>query len=62
MYNITINRILMSDRFYTQMLEATGWCPGFKHTTTLEEYEQKFGKIEVKQNNLLQMVLIFYSD
>ena len=45
MYNITINRILMSDRFYTQMLEATGWCPGFKHTTTLEEYERKFGKI-----------------
>ena len=35
----------MSDRFYTQMLEATGWCPGFKHTTTLEEYERKFGKI-----------------
>ena len=34
----------MSDRFYTQMLEATGWCPGFKHTTTLEEYERKIWK------------------
>lgn len=39
----------MSDRFYTQMLESTGWCPGFKHTTTLEEYESKFGKIRRKR-------------
>ena len=34
----------MSDRFYNQMLEATGWCPGFKMTRTLEEYERKYGK------------------
>jgi transposase-like protein len=34
----------MSDRFYNQMLEATGWCPGFKNTRTLEEYENKYGK------------------
>ena len=34
----------MSDRFYNQMLEATGWCPGFKNTHTLEEYERKYGK------------------
>ena len=35
----------MSDRFYTQMLEATGWCPGYRSTQTLSEYELKFGKI-----------------
>ncbi len=35
----------MSDRFYTQMLEATGWCPGYRSTQTLSEYEQKFGKL-----------------
>ena len=34
----------MSDRFYNQMLDATGWCPGYKNTQTLEEYEKKFGK------------------
>tara|TARA_B100000029_G_C17561198_1_gene953442 strand:- start:18 stop:485 length:468 start_codon:yes stop_codon:yes gene_type:complete len=35
----------MSDRFYTQMLEATGWCPGFKGTQSIAEYESRFGKI-----------------
>ena len=39
----------MSDRFYTQMLESTGWCPGFKNTTTLAEYEDKFGKLRRKR-------------
>ena len=32
----------MSDRFYTQMLEDTGWCPGYRNTTTIDEYKQKF--------------------
>ena len=32
----------MSDRFYTQMLDTTGWCPGYKNTMTLAEYELKF--------------------
>ena len=35
----------MSDRFYTKMLEATGWCPGFKGTQSIAEYESRFGKI-----------------
>ncbi len=34
----------MSDRFYTQQLEATGWCPGYRNTLTLSEFESKFGK------------------
>ena len=39
----------MSDRFYTQMLESTGWCPGFRNTTTLEEYESIYGKVRRKR-------------
>ena len=39
----------MSDRFYTQMIEATGWAPGYKHTSTLSEFEQKFGKLRRKR-------------
>tara|TARA_R100001463_G_scaffold110294_2_gene165024 strand:- start:731 stop:1198 length:468 start_codon:yes stop_codon:yes gene_type:complete len=39
----------MSDRFYTQQLEATGWCPGYRNTLTLSEFEQKFGKIRRKR-------------
>ena len=35
----------MSDRFYTQQLEATGWCPGYRGTKTIAEYETKFGKM-----------------
>lgn len=34
----------MSDRFYSQQLETTGWCPGYRNTFTLDEFEQKFGK------------------
>ena len=33
----------MSDRFYMQMVEATGWAPGYRNTTTVEEYRTKFG-------------------
>jgi len=31
----------MSDRFYQQMLDTTGWCPGYRNTSTLAEYKQK---------------------
>jgi transposase-like protein len=39
----------MSDRFYTQMLDSTGWAPGYRYTSTLREFEQKFGKIRRKR-------------
>ena len=39
----------MSDRFYTQQLEATGWCPGYRGTKTIAEYETKFGKFGEKE-------------
>ena len=32
----------MSDRFYTQMLETTGWAPGYRNTSTLAEYKQNY--------------------
>ena len=32
----------MSDRYYTQMLETTGWCPGYRSTYTLAEYKQNY--------------------
>jgi len=33
----------MSDRFYMQMVETTGWAPGYKNTSTIEEYKSRFG-------------------
>jgi len=39
----------MSDRFYTQQLEATGWCPGYRGTKTIAEYQAKFGTIRRKR-------------
>ena len=39
----------MSDRFYTQQLEATGWCPGYRGTKTIAEYQTKFGTIRRKR-------------
>ena len=39
----------MSDRFYQQMLTSTGWCPGYRATSSVEEYENKFGKIRRKR-------------
>tara|TARA_R100001460_G_scaffold71076_1_gene111807 strand:- start:404 stop:877 length:474 start_codon:yes stop_codon:yes gene_type:complete len=39
----------MSDRFYTQMLEDTGWCPGYRNTNTIDEYKQKFSIIRRKR-------------
>ena len=32
----------MSDRFYQQMLETTGWAPGYRNTSTLAEYKQNY--------------------
>jgi transposase-like protein len=32
----------MSDRFYQQMLDTTGWCPGYRNTSTLAEYKQNY--------------------
>jgi hypothetical protein len=40
---------IMSDRYYQQMLDTTGWCPGFRNTTSIDEYEQKFSKIRRKR-------------
>lgn len=39
----------MSDRFYQQMVSSVGWCPGYRGTDTVEEYENKFGKIRRKR-------------
>ena len=39
----------MSDRYYQQMLDTRGWCPGFRNTTSIDEYEQKFSKIRRKR-------------
>tara|TARA_R100000030_G_scaffold77896_1_gene60825 strand:+ start:116 stop:586 length:471 start_codon:yes stop_codon:yes gene_type:complete len=39
----------MSDRFYQQMLTSTGWCPGYRATSSVEEYENKFGKLRRKR-------------
>ena len=39
----------MSDRSYTQQLEATGWCPGYRGTKTIAEYQTKFGTIRRKR-------------
>ena len=32
----------MSDRFYMQMVQTTGWAPGYKNTKTIEEYKSRF--------------------
>lgn len=33
----------MSDRFYMQMVQATGWAPGYRNTSSIEEYKSRFG-------------------
>ena len=33
----------MSDRFYMQMVQTTGWAPGYRNTSTIEEYKSRFG-------------------
>ena len=40
----------MSDRFYMQMVEKTGWAPGYRNTTTIEEYRAKFGSTKRRKN------------
>lgn len=40
----------MSDRFYMQMVEKTGWAPGYRNTTTIEEYKAKFGSTKRRKN------------
>ena len=37
---------------FIQMLESTGWCPGFRNTTTLEEYESIYGKVRRKPRKM----------
>ena len=39
----------MSDRFYMQMLDATGWAPGYRNTSTRDQFENLFGKIRRKR-------------
>jgi len=39
----------MSDRFYTQMLDTTGWCPGYRGTKSIADYKIKFGNIRRKR-------------
>ena len=36
----------MSDRFYMQMVETTGWAPGYRNTKTIEEFKSRFGSIK----------------
>tara|TARA_Y100001937_G_C7135892_1_gene339972 strand:- start:7254 stop:7703 length:450 start_codon:yes stop_codon:yes gene_type:complete len=31
------------------MLNSTGWCPGYRATQSVEDYENKFGKIRRKR-------------
>ena len=40
----------MSDRFYMQMVTATGWAPGYKNTKTIEEYKSRFGSTTRRKN------------
>tara|TARA_B100000902_G_scaffold221515_1_gene210485 strand:+ start:2218 stop:2691 length:474 start_codon:yes stop_codon:yes gene_type:complete len=36
----------MSDRFYMQMVETTGWAPGYRNTHSIEEFKSRFGSIK----------------
>ena len=40
----------MSDRFYMQMLQATGWAPGYRNTKTKAEYVSRFGSINRRKS------------
>jgi len=40
----------MSDRFYMQMVQATGWAPGYKNTSTIEEYKSRFGSTKRRKS------------
>jgi len=40
----------MSDRFYMQQLQATGWAPGYRNTNSIEEYKSQFGSINRRKS------------
>ena len=40
----------MSDRFYMQMVQATGWAPGYRNTKTIEEYKSRFGSTKRRKS------------
>ena len=40
----------MSDRFYMQMVTATGWAPGYRNTKTIEEYKSRFGSTKRRKS------------
>ena len=40
----------MSDRFYMQMVTATGWAPGYRNTKTIEEFVSRFGSTKRRKN------------
>ena len=43
LYNILyyLRKISMSDRFYTQMRQATGWCPGLPESYKFKQRRRK---------------------
>ena len=43
----------MSDRFYMQMVTATGWAPGYRNTKTIEEYKSRFGSTKRRKKYVL---------
>ena len=43
----------MSDRFYMQMVTATGWAPGYRNTKTIEEYKSRFGSTKEEKKYVL---------
>jgi transposase-like protein len=40
----------MSDRFYMQQIQATGWAPGYRNTDSIEEYKSRFGSINRRKS------------
>jgi len=40
----------MSDRFYMQQIQATGWAPGYRNTESIEEYKSRFGSINRRKS------------
>jgi transposase-like protein len=40
----------MSDRFYMQQIQATGWAPGYRNTNSIEEYKSRFGSINRRKS------------
>lgn len=40
----------MSDRFYMQQVQATGWAPGYRNTVSILEYKSRFGSINRRKS------------